>query len=169
YRAGGGSFASVGDLLSVPGLGQEQVRALADRVTTTSGARVDGRINVNTASEQVLAAVPGIGPALAAQIAAVRTERETGFETLGDLLAPDALDADAFRQAARYVGTRSSVFLVRAMGAVPESPAVTAVEALVERTDGGTRVLRWERVDRAPGWIAWAWPRQAADEEQGAL
>lgn len=164
YRGQSGEFTSAAELLDVPGLGPDQVRELIDLVSTAATPR-EGCVNINTASEQVLGMVPGITPEVAAEIVATRESAEEPFDSLGDLLTPELLDEEAFREAAPYLCVRSSVFLVRAMGKVPESPSVTAIEALVERTDTETRLVRWARVERAPGWIAWGWPRQAAGEE----
>lgn len=167
YRAGGGEFTSIGDLLAVPGIGQEQVRAVADRVTTSAEATLPGRINVNTAPQRVLQTIPGVTPEAAAAIVAVRDAETGGFTHLGELLDSELLDAEAFRQAAGYLGTRSTTFLVRAMGRVPNNRTVTAVEALIERSSEGTRMIRWGVVERAPGWIAWGWTRQVTDPETG--
>ncbi|MDH7570046.1 MAG: type II secretion system protein GspK [Armatimonadota bacterium] len=165
YRQQSGEFTSVAGLLDVPGLGVDQARALMDVTTTVTGATIDGRVNVNTAPAEVLAALPGMTPEAAEAIVVAREANGTGWESIGDLLEGGLVETQVFRQAAPHLCTRSSIFLVRAMGSVPESPAVTAVEAVVERTEETTRLLRWARVERAPGWIAWGWPRQAVSEE----
>jgi len=167
YRQRQGAFVSVGDLFAVPGIGTEQVRVLADVVSTGTAAMAPGRVNVNTASEDVLAMVPGMTPEIAAEIVAAREGTHGPFESIGELLEPGMLTPEAFRQAAGYLCARSAAFLVRAMGRVPESPVVTAIEVLVERNGEGTRIVRWTQVDRAPGWIAWGWPRRTTDTETG--
>ncbi len=167
YRQQNRQFASVGDLLAVPGIGQAQVRALVDRLSVTEGTTVQGRINVNTASAQVLEAVPGMTAEAAEAIVTDRDGDHGAFRGIGELLDAQYLSAEAFRQAAGSLGTRSSLFLVRALARVPGSPAVTAVEALVQRGEGSTQVVRWQQVERAPGWIAWGWTRQISDPETG--
>lgn len=158
-----GSFRSVADLLDVPGITANQVKGLADYVTTNTATLLPGVVNVNTASDQILCTVPGITPDLATQIVNARDSDHGPFESVGDLLDPAYLSEAAWRQALPYLTTRSDMFLVRAIGRVPESPTVTAVEALVERSASTTTIVRWRRVPYAPGWIAWGWPRQATE------
>ena len=50
----------------------EEWSQVRDAITTTSGATVAGRVNVNTAGEAVLACIPGIGPENAPAIVSYR-------------------------------------------------------------------------------------------------
>ncbi|HOJ21681.1 MAG TPA: type II secretion system protein GspK [Armatimonadota bacterium] len=167
YRQQRGTFSSLGELFSVPGISTDDVRAIVDHVTVTSSTMLPGRVNVNTASEELLAMVPGLTPETAAAIIQARDGDHGPFESIGELLEPDLLDTEAFSEAVDHLCTRSAAFLVRAMGRVRESRRVVAIEALVERTGESTRIVRWMQVERAPGWIAWGWPRRTADPETG--
>ncbi|MEG9328912.1 Tex family protein [Salinimicrobium catena] len=59
-------------------------------------------VNLNSASEALLSYVSGIGPALAANIVAYRTEN-TGFSSRQELLKVPRLGAKAFEQAAGFL------------------------------------------------------------------
>ena len=70
-------------------------------ITTATGATQQGLVNVNTASEAVLACIPGIGLANAATLAAYRVTHPdvlTSFAWLTQVLPPEAI-----RQAGRYI------------------------------------------------------------------
>jgi competence protein ComEA len=79
---------SDGSRIAVPLRGQPTPPLDADATTGSSGstgtAAASGPINLNTASEQELETLPGIGPTLAAAIIAER-DRAGGFKTVDDL------------------------------------------------------------------------------------
>lgn len=62
------------------------------------------RININTASEEDLCALPGIGPSKAAQIVAYRTEHGT-FETTADILQVSGIGPSLYKQIQPYITT----------------------------------------------------------------
>ncbi len=145
-------FTSLADLLSVPGLNQGAVRRLVDRVTLTTGTQLMGKLNINTASAQVLETVSGVTPDIADQIVQ-RRESQGDFKSVGDLM--DEGQA-TFRALVDQVTTKSSLFLVRARGELPNG-TVRAVEARVRRNGQNLQVTRWHVVPRTPGWSDWGW------------
>jgi hypothetical protein len=72
---------------------------------------------------------------------------------VGDLLD---LGQATFRSLIDRVTTKSSVFLVRARGELPNG-TVRAVEAWVRRSGQNLQVTRWRVVPRTPGWSDWGW------------
>lgn len=156
-----GRFSSLADLLSAPGLGEDVVRNLVDRVTLNPGERLMGRLNVNTASVEALMTLPDVTEEMAQRIVE-RRETEGDFETLGDLLETDT---ETFRALADHATTKSSVFLVRAWGELPNG-AAQAVEAWVRRDGDRATVMRWREVGRSPGWESWRWGETMAGNEQ---
>jgi DNA uptake protein ComE-like DNA-binding protein len=151
-RGRAGRFTSLGSLLTVPGLNQSVVRRLVDHVTLNPGQRLMGRLNLNTASAQALETLPGVTSDVADQIVQ-RRESEGDFGSVGDLMN---LDPATFRALADRVTTKSSVFLVRARGELPNG-TIRAVEAWVSRDGQRPRVMRWRVVPRVPGWSGWGW------------
>jgi competence ComEA-like helix-hairpin-helix protein len=154
-RGQNGRFTSLADLLSVPGLGRGVARQLVDRVTLDPGERLMGRLNVNTASVEALLTIPNVTEEMAEQIVE-RRETEGDFQTLGDLMD---LNLEAFRALVDHATTKSSVFLVRVWGELPNG-AAQAVEAWVRRDADRATVMRWREVGRSPGWEAWRWGEQ---------
>lgn len=59
------------------GMTEDEFAQVADLITTSTGNYVNGRVNVNTAGETVLACLPGIGPDKAATLVAARLSRAT--------------------------------------------------------------------------------------------
>jgi hypothetical protein len=99
------------EVLSVPefyklGAVTEDEQAKVDGdITTVGGNFVRGRVNVNTASEAVLACIPGIGTDKAASIVAARqTRAETGSSIDWFL---KAMDAPSIRVAGPYITGKS--------------------------------------------------------------
>lgn len=93
-REGEGPFRAPGDLARVPGIGEVTVERLREHLDlsnppppATGIPRRDGdeRVDLNRAGPTELEALPGIGPALAARVVEVRTERG-GFQQVEDLL-----------------------------------------------------------------------------------
>lgn len=62
------------------------------------------RININTATEDDLCALPGIGPSKAAQIVAYRTEHGT-FDTTADILLVSGIGPSLYEQIQPYITT----------------------------------------------------------------
>lgn len=119
----------VADLLQV--IDREKLAQIYDRLTATDDVRLMGLINLNTASAEVLAALPGMDASLADIIAAARMEQP--FETVGDLLRLTEITEEVFRQVAPLLTTRSMALRLTAQGSVGEGDRELAgkIEALV--------------------------------------
>ncbi len=131
---------------------REQVRRMIDLFTVSSAKTLEGRINVNTAPLTVLETLPAMTEEAANKILTNRP-----FETVGDLLDESVMNEAQFRQIVNLVSTKSSVFLVRIKATAHPGGRVRAMEALVERTDTGVKLLRRHEVGRWPGWQSWGW------------
>ncbi len=122
-------FGSVGELLTrtmeiakpdgakvIVRIGREQLKPVVDRLTTTDAEILLGLVNVNTAPEQVLRCLPGLGEADASGIAARRAARQAqdgqALANPGWLL--DVLSDEAFAKVCPFVTTRSQQFRMRA-------------------------------------------------------
>jgi DNA uptake protein ComE-like DNA-binding protein len=96
-------------------------------VTVTNATVIEGLINVNTASEAVLAALPGVGANLAPTLIAYRQQNPDRLNTIAWLT--EVLDENAQRQVGPYVTVASYQF--------------SADIAAVGRIDRGYRRVRF--------------------------
>jgi DNA uptake protein ComE-like DNA-binding protein len=69
---GRSSFDSLLDFYLSSGLSKEDFALVEDKLTVSDEDKITGLVNVNTASEEVLACIPGIGLDLAQQLVAYR-------------------------------------------------------------------------------------------------
>ena len=108
--------ATVAELLSV--LDREKLQQIYDRLTAGEDQDLLGLVNINTASAEVLASLPGLDEYLADAIVAAR--REAPFETVGDLLRLTEIDDQAFQDLASHITTRTLAYRLQATGTVGE-------------------------------------------------
>jgi type II secretory pathway component PulK len=130
----------------------DAVARLFDRVTIHDDAVRAGTINVNTASEAVLAILPGLGEQERAQIVAGRGEADPD-QGLAWLITDDVLSPDAFRAIEPYVIGRSDVLRVHAIASIGARGPFVQVDAVVDGTQYPPELLSY-RVAPAP-WDRW--------------
>ena len=119
---------------------QERFAAICDYVTVTDDTLIAGRINVNTASRDVLVAIPGIGETFADRIISHRTE--TGpFENLGTLFTLRGFTTDAFRQGEKFITVRSATYSLHAVASAGEPAAFAVIDAIILRDTLGPKVV----------------------------
>ncbi len=110
-----------------------ELAVVLDRCTATNQAKLAGLVNVNTASTKVLAAVPGLSPSLAEAIVAARVGLSPDArKTTAWLYEDGVLNADAFKQAAPYLTTRSFQFRFLAAGYALPAGSYCVLEAVVD-------------------------------------
>ncbi|WP_228288227.1 ComEA family DNA-binding protein [Thermosipho ferrireducens] len=93
YRKKFGPFKSIKDVLNVPGIGTATLEKIKDRIYINDSAEINTnnaskehvKININTATEQELETLPGIGKVKAKAIVNYRTENGN-YTTYEDLL-----------------------------------------------------------------------------------
>lgn len=109
-RAGNNTYTSVADFMLATQLTADEfglVHTDLTATTSTNGSQT-GLVNVNTASEPVLACIPGIGPDSASAVVAYRLahpEALTSFAWLTQVLTPANL-----RRAGQYITDQSYQF-----------------------------------------------------------
>ena len=79
----------------------DEFAQIQTNITTSAGATVQGLINVNTASEAVLACIPGIGVEKAASLVSFRISNPTRLNSI--LWVAEVLDQPGAIQAGRYI------------------------------------------------------------------
>ncbi|OHB59145.1 MAG: hypothetical protein A2173_10805 [Planctomycetes bacterium RBG_13_44_8b] len=122
---------------------------IADMITVSSEQRIAGKVNINTASEYVLAALLGGGDAsytTAQSIIAYRESLLYGMESIGELLQSGTISTDSFSRIANYITTRSNVYTIRCVATADRSGAdgqSLQTEAVVDRSSSPYEILYW--------------------------
>jgi type II secretory pathway component PulK len=121
-------------------------KAIADRITISNETKIPGRVNINTAPEEVLVALLGGGDqdrALAQAIVADRTGQLYGFASIASLLDVQSMSIDKFKGIADLITIRSDVFTVRCFVTARVSRATLQTECVVDRSATPCAVLYW--------------------------
>ena len=130
-RPKGNGYGSIADLInenspqkaddsqrdsgSAQALDLETFYRIADKITVTDDERIDGRVNINTASRVVLAALLGGGKEaeqLADNIITYRTSLADGMESIAEIMKVNSMKIDTFKEIAQYITTRSDIYSV---------------------------------------------------------
>lgn len=150
-------LTSVAEFMVASQMTAEEFVLIHADITTATGATQQGLINVNTASEVVLACIPGIGPDNAATLAAYRVAHPdvlTSFAWLTQVLPPAAI-----RQAGRYITDQSYQFTAD-VAAVGRFGRGYCREKVIFDTRTGTPRIIFHQDLGAYGWALGAQVRQ---------
>ena len=144
-RGGGDNIATSSTGSEGGRLSRDKVRQISDKLTTSDQRTVSGKINLNTASRQLLTAVPGLGEQIANDIVSYREGSNGPFRTVGDLLALPAVTTDLFKQVVDRFTVRSNVFRFTSEGYVRSTHTKKRIEVVAvlvteeaAREEGGT-------------------------------
>lgn len=150
-------LTSVAEFMVVSQMTPEEFVLIHADITTATGATQQGLINVNTASEAVLACIPGIGLDNAATLAAYRVAHPdvlTSFAWLTQVLPPAAI-----RQAGRYLTDQSYQFTAD-VAAVGRFGRGYCREKVIFDTRTGTPRIIYHQDLSAYGWALGSQVRQ---------
>ncbi len=116
---------------------------IADDLTARSdGEDHPGAVNINTASAEVLACLPGVSPELAQAIVSYR--RSAGFlPNIAWLLKVDGMNRSIFKQVEPRVSARSETFRILSEGRVDSTGARKRIEVIVQMGSGDVETLSW--------------------------
>lgn len=128
---GGGSPQSQGGSPGAKVISQNLFMDIADAVTTTdAGTDLAGMINLNTASLEVLACLPGVDRQLADAI--IRQRQSAGFfQSPAGLLNVPGMNQQLFKQIAPLVTARSETFRILSEGMVNSSGVRQRIQVIV--------------------------------------
>lgn len=130
------------------GIDAESLPLLVDRFTHTNAHSLPGLINLNTASAEVLATVPGIDGSLANEIIGARDAISMASrDSIAWLLTEQFVDAEAFRQMGRFLTTRSYQFSLRVAG-FASSGQYRIIEAIIDSAGDEPRIIYLRDVSR---------------------
>jgi len=121
---------------------------IADKITVDNRNKIPGRVNINTASEDVLRALLGGDEAaeqLARDIIIYRAGLIDGMQSVAEVVQA-GMKIDTFKKVANYITTRSDVFTVRCVATADRSGlsgATLQTEAIVDRSSTPCKILYW--------------------------
>lgn len=154
-----GTFARMGDVLRLPAINQGNAPAVVDNLWISGAATVQGRINLNTASEAVLSSLPGMQPDVAAAIAGRQT---TGMQALSEVLSVPGITVQTLQENIDFIGVGTSTFLIRCIGIAGD--ARVALSATVTIQNNSLRVLKVETMSFPDMWRRWGWEQEPTTE-----
>jgi type II secretory pathway component PulK len=116
---------------------------ISDKITTSNNTTIRGRVNINTATREVLVALFEGNEDLADSVIAIRGGLANGFDSLGAVVTSGAMTPTQLRQFANNMTVRSNVFTVKCTVTSQRTGAKYESEAVVDRTRDGGSILYW--------------------------
>ena len=161
HRESVGTFQNVDAIKEVKMLTQEEFRGIVDKVTLKDGDTLSGLININTASAQTLALLPGMDAEKAQAVVWRREESQSDvvhidsltqeeikgnpFTEISQLLDIAEIDFDTFREVVDWVTYRSHGFRIEATGVDVNDKVVSMCVGIIDRTGDGLVVQYWQQ------------------------
>ncbi len=122
---------------------EDAVAKIADLLTVETEEVSAGLVNINTASLDVIACLPGLDESMAGAIVDERRGREGGFTTVMELLSVAGMSREKLKALYKLVAVRSDVFTVRSFGVLGRGTTHVGVSAVVDRTGSSAKILYW--------------------------
>jgi type II secretory pathway component PulK len=116
---------------------QQTFSQIADRITISGEQKIPGKVNINTASWEVLAALLGgddQAEQLAHTIVADRSSLLYGFQGVADLLSQQSMSLERFKRIADMITVRSDVFTIRCVATADVGGGKVQTECVVDRS-----------------------------------
>lgn len=147
-------YARLSQVLALQGFQNNQnlIRSVLDRMTTSATERVEGLINVNTATSPILQTIPGVTQDIADQI--VNNRPAEGYRQLSELLSVSS-DPQFVNAIADNLCVNSQSFLIRVIGKAGRMKV--ALQALVTINNAVPTITRIEDAPFPDMDIRWTW------------
>lgn len=137
----------------------EEFAQIRGDITASTNATIQGLINVNTASETVLACIPGIGPENAAAIVAYRLAHPDLLTSFAWL--PDIIGRENTISAGQYITDRSYQFTADVAAVGHSGRGYCRQKTIFDMTRGTPRIIYHQDLT-AYGWALGTQVRQIA-------
>jgi DNA uptake protein ComE-like DNA-binding protein len=148
-RAGNGPFNSVLQFYVRSRMTPDEFAQIQTDITTSSGAFIEGLVNVNTASEAVLACIPGIGANFAPSLVAYRQANPDQLNSLA--WVAEVLDENAINQAGRHLTGEAWQFTADVAALGPHARGFRRVRFVFDTSEGAPKIL-YRQDQTALGW-----------------
>ena len=127
-------------------------RIILDTIATSAATRRPGLINLNTASQNVLATVPNLTPDM---VQAILQQQQQGLTSLSSVLTISGFTGNVLTQTIDNFTVESSTFIVRVIGYC--GSASVAMEATVDIINNTPRLVRITEVPYTDVIGRWNW------------
>jgi DNA uptake protein ComE-like DNA-binding protein len=148
---------SVAEFMVVSRMTAEEFAQVRGDITASNGTTVQGLINVNTASETVLACIPGIGPENAPALAAYRLAHPEALTSLAWIT--QILPRASITRAGPYLTDRSYQFSADVVAVARSGRGYCRARTVFDFTTGRPRVVYHQDLS-AYGWALGTQVRQ---------
>ena len=135
----------------------EEFELIANDLTVTNSAIIEGRINVNTASAAVLACIPGIGYNNAPALVSYRLSNSSKLATVA--WVSEVLDPNSAIQAGPYLTTQSYQFTADIAAVGPYGRGYRRTRFVFDTSEGTPKILYRQDLDH----LGWALGRDVRD------
>ncbi len=144
-QAQGSSSSSSSNENETQPIDVQTFKAIADKISIANEQQIPGRVNINTAPEEVLVALLGgdENRSAAQAIIAERAGLMYGFSSIASLLDIQSVGLDRFKRIADLITIRSNVYTIRCFATAAVSGATLQTECVVDRGATPCTVLYW--------------------------
>lgn len=154
-----GPFARMGEVLTVTGMTPDAAGVIVDRFQVGALPRSEGKINVNTAREDVLLSIPEVTTDIAQ---AIVSRQDAGINALSELFQIPGITLATMSGIVDRLTTDSEVFLVRVEGRSGTSRYT--LEAVVRVADSRAQVLKVVEPPNRDMQTLWGWAEDTTNE-----
>lgn len=158
-RGGLGTFTSLNQVFTTPGLDTRAAEIVLNRFSIGGAARIEGKLNINTATEETLSRLTDMTSDVAQAIVSHQT---TGFATLGEVTQIPGVTVQLLSQIANQITVGSDTFIVRCEGRAGQTRV--AIEAVVRVENGSARVIKTLEPPQNLMAELWEWPTEASNQ-----
>ncbi len=126
---------------------KELLPKLLDKVTATTDTDLPGKVNLNTAPEAVIRALPNLSETDIESILAQRPDMSASeapdpiFQTLAWLITEANVSPSAVKAMEPFITTRSQVFRIQSVGYFDGEGPTVRIEAVIDTNNGRPRIL----------------------------
>jgi type II secretory pathway component PulK len=145
----GGQATTYPSPLNDAGSLKELLPQLLDMCTTTTDSELPARVNVNTAPQAVLLALPGMDAGTVQTLLDHRPSLsstdppDTIFQTPAWLITEANLTSSQLTTLEKYITTRSQVYRVQVLGYFDSGGPTVRLEGVIDTNSGRPRLITW--------------------------
>ena len=153
-------FDNIDEIREVKAISIQDMRTIADRVTISDEDAVQGKVNINTASLEVLQMLPGMDEEKAQAIIDRRTlatsssmvlvqqqgDQATGpFTGIGELMDVQGIDENTFKGLLDDVSCRSAAYMITSEGRSADEKIIQVCKGVVDLSGDKVEIKYWKQ------------------------